>query len=61
MMGEEFDQVSSTKKEFELLDDDLQAIKNSRDLKISHLNINGLLDILDFLKIMLNLILVFLL
>ena len=54
MIDEEFDLVSSTQKEFELPDDDLQAITNSRGLKMAHLNINGLLSKLDFIKIMLS-------
>ena len=54
IIDEEFDPVSSTQKEFELPDDDLQAITNSRGLKMAHLNINGLLSKLDFIKIMLS-------
>ena len=54
MIEQEFDLVSSTQKQFELPDDDLQAITNSRGLKMAHLNINGLLSKLDFIKIMLS-------
>ena len=45
-------QSTSTQKEFSSLDGDL--ISNYRGLKIAHLNINGLLSKLDFLKIMLQ-------
>ena len=54
MIDEEFDLVSSTQKEFQLPDDDLQAITNSRGLKMAHLNTNGILSKLDFIKIMLS-------
>ena len=35
-------------------DDDVQAIKYSRGLKIAHVNINGLISKLDFIKMMLS-------
>ena len=54
LLDDEFEHVTSTQTEFELPDDDLQAIENSRGLKIAHLSTNGLLSKLDFLKIMLS-------
>ena len=54
MINEEENQVTSTQKDFSFLDDDMDELKNTRGLKIAHLNTNGLLSKLDYLKIMLN-------
>ena len=54
MINDEESQVTSTQKDFSFLDDDMDELKNTRGLKIAHLNTNGLLSKLDYLKIMLN-------
>ena len=54
MINDEENQVTSTQKDFSFLDDDMDELKNTRGLKIAHLNTNGLLSKLDYLKIMLN-------
>ena len=54
MINGEENQVTSTQKDFSFLDDDMDELKNTRCLKIAHLNTNGLLSKLDYLKIMLN-------
>ena len=54
MINDEESQVTSTQKDFSFLDDDMDELKNTRGLKIAHLNTNGLLPKLDYLKIMLN-------
>ena len=54
MINDEESQVTSTQKDFSFPDDDMDELKNTRGLKIAHLNTNGLLSKLDYLKIMLN-------
>ena len=54
MIIDEESQVTSTQKDFSFLDDDMDELKTTRGLKIAHLNTNGLLSKLDYLKIMLN-------